>query len=94
MICDTVVTFLVLLCVRGMFLFSWSGRPHAGLDCWSPNININRDPRWGRNQVSSSHFTSSHLHLYSAGVETSYRHLILRARTYTHIREHRFTHGG
>jgi len=21
---------------------SWSGRPHAGLDCWSPNININR----------------------------------------------------
>jgi beta-glucosidase-like glycosyl hydrolase len=29
---------------------SWSGRPHAGLDCWSPNININRDPRWGRNQ--------------------------------------------
>lgn len=29
---------------------SWSGKPHAGLDCWSPNININRDPRWGRNQ--------------------------------------------
>lgn len=28
----------------------WSGRPHAGLDCWSPNINIARDPRWGRNQ--------------------------------------------
>jgi len=28
----------------------WSGKPHAGLDCWSPNININRDPRWGRNQ--------------------------------------------
>mmetsp|Transcript_8016 Transcript_8016/g.8854 ORF Transcript_8016/g.8854 Transcript_8016/m.8854 type:complete len:761 (+) Transcript_8016:22-2304(+) len=23
--------------------------PHMGLDCWSPNININRDPRWGRN---------------------------------------------
>ena len=22
---------------------SWSGRPHAGLDCWSPNININRE---------------------------------------------------
>jgi len=21
----------------------------SGLDCWSPNININRDPRWGRN---------------------------------------------
>ena len=25
------------------------GAPHLGLDCWSPNININRDPRWGRN---------------------------------------------
>ena len=21
---------------------------HVGLDCWSPNINILRDPRWGR----------------------------------------------
>eukprot|EP01059_Diplonema_ambulator_P036219 TRINITY_DN8956_c0_g1_i1.p1 TRINITY_DN8956_c0_g1~~TRINITY_DN8956_c0_g1_i1.p1 ORF type:complete len:793 (+),score=284.79 TRINITY_DN8956_c0_g1_i1:41-2380(+) len=29
---------------------NWSGRPHIGLDCWSPNININHDPRWGRNQ--------------------------------------------
>jgi xylan 1,4-beta-xylosidase len=19
--------------------------PHLGLDCWSPNVNINRDPR-------------------------------------------------
>lgn len=25
--------------------------PHAGLDCWSPNINILRDPRWGRAMV-------------------------------------------
>ena len=25
-------------------------RPYIGLDCWSPNININHDPRWGRNQ--------------------------------------------
>ena len=33
---------------------SWSGRPHAGLDCWSPNINVNRDPRWGRNQEVAS----------------------------------------
>jgi hypothetical protein len=24
----------------------WSGRPHIGLDTWSPNINIARDPRW------------------------------------------------
>jgi len=28
---------------------SWSGQLHIGLDCWSPNINLNRDPRWGRN---------------------------------------------
>jgi beta-glucosidase len=23
---------------------------HTGLNCWAPNINIARDPRWGRNQ--------------------------------------------
>jgi beta-glucosidase-like glycosyl hydrolase len=23
---------------------------HIGLNCWSPNININRDPRFGRNE--------------------------------------------
>ncbi|KAG6579915.1 family 3 glycoside hydrolase [Phytophthora cinnamomi] len=28
--------------------------PHLGLDCWSPNININRDPRWGRNMETPS----------------------------------------
>ena len=29
----------------------WSGDalPHIGLDCWSPNIGVVRDPRWGRN---------------------------------------------
>lgn len=27
----------------------WAGRGHIGLDVWSPTININRDPRWGRN---------------------------------------------
>lgn len=27
----------------------WSGLPVIGLDAWSPNINIYRDPRWGRN---------------------------------------------
>ncbi|KAJ9453616.1 putative exo-1 [Diplonema papillatum] len=25
-----------------------------GLDCWSPNINLNHDPRWGRNQEVAS----------------------------------------
>ncbi|CAI5705587.1 unnamed protein product [Peronospora effusa] len=28
--------------------------PHLGLDCWSPNININRDPRWGRSMETPS----------------------------------------
>jgi hypothetical protein len=32
----------------------WSGRPVIGLDVWSPNINLARDPRWGRNQEVSS----------------------------------------
>ncbi|CAB9497090.1 xylosidase/alpha-L-arabinofuranosidase 1 [Seminavis robusta] len=28
--------------------------PHMGLDCWSPNLNIVRDPRWGRNLETPS----------------------------------------
>lgn len=28
---------------------NYAKAPHLGLDCWSPNINIARDPRWGRN---------------------------------------------
>lgn len=24
---------------------------HTGLSCWSPVLNLLRDPRWGRNQV-------------------------------------------
>ncbi|OWY94589.1 Glycoside hydrolase, partial [Phytophthora megakarya] len=39
--------------LRGLWLEgateNYKGGPHLGLDCWSPNININRDPRWGRN---------------------------------------------
>merc|ERR1712185_335006 len=31
-----------------------SSLPHIGLDCWSPNINIVRDPRWGRNLETPS----------------------------------------
>jgi len=31
-----------------------SGLPHIGLDCWSPNVQIQRDPRWGRNMESPS----------------------------------------
>lgn len=33
---------------------NYKGGPHLGLDCWSPNININRDPRWGRNVETPS----------------------------------------
>jgi xylan 1,4-beta-xylosidase len=28
--------------------------PPLGLDCWSPNINVVRDPRWGRNAETPS----------------------------------------
>ena len=31
-----------------------SGLPHVGLSCWSPTINLNHDPRWGRNFESPS----------------------------------------
>eukprot|EP00927_Polykrikos_kofoidii_P054760 TRINITY_DN49133_c0_g1_i1.p1 TRINITY_DN49133_c0_g1~~TRINITY_DN49133_c0_g1_i1.p1 ORF type:complete len:845 (-),score=144.80 TRINITY_DN49133_c0_g1_i1:438-2972(-) len=30
------------------------GLPPLGLDCWSPNINVVRDPRWGRNLETPS----------------------------------------
>lgn len=33
---------------------NYAAGPHLGLDCWSPNININRDPRWGRNMETPS----------------------------------------
>jgi beta-glucosidase-like glycosyl hydrolase len=51
----------------------WSGQPHAGLDCWSPNINIARDPRWGRNQeVPSEDPTVNGLfgQMYTIGLQT------------------------
>ena len=31
-----------------------SDLPHVGLSCWSPTINLNHDPRWGRNFESPS----------------------------------------
>ena len=31
-----------------------SNLPHIGLDCWSPNVGIVRDPRWGRNMETPS----------------------------------------
>eukprot|EP00750_Incisomonas_marina_P026573 INCI5925.5.p1 GENE.INCI5925.5~~INCI5925.5.p1 ORF type:complete len:777 (+),score=135.25 INCI5925.5:23-2353(+) len=30
----------------------WNEQQHNSLDTWSPTININRDPRWGRNVES------------------------------------------
>jgi len=50
----------------------WSGRPHIGLDVWSPNINIARDPRWGRNcEVCSEEPMVNGLfgQLYTQGVQ-------------------------
>ncbi|KAG6609706.1 family 3 glycoside hydrolase [Phytophthora cinnamomi] len=44
--------------LRGLWLEgareNYATGPHLGLDCWSPNININRDPRWGRNTETPS----------------------------------------
>jgi len=36
------------LWLQGMGENHPSNLPHLGLDCWSPTINIGRDPRWGR----------------------------------------------
>ena len=50
----------------------WSGRPHIGLDAWSPNINIARDPRWGRNcEVASEEPMLNGLFgsLYTQGIQ-------------------------
>ncbi|CAI5742673.1 unnamed protein product [Hyaloperonospora brassicae] len=33
---------------------NYAAGPHVGLDCWSPNVNVNRDPRWGRNMETPS----------------------------------------
>jgi beta-glucosidase-like glycosyl hydrolase len=49
-----------------------SGRPVIGLDCWSPNININRDPRWGRNQEvpgEDPYLTSQYGIAYTKGIQ-------------------------
>jgi beta-glucosidase-like glycosyl hydrolase len=52
---QVIATELRALWLLGATEYSaWSGRGHAGLDCWSPNINIARDPRWGRNQETPS----------------------------------------
>lgn len=35
---------------RAMSNTTWNGAPQAGLTYWTPNVNIFRDPRWGRGQ--------------------------------------------
>lgn len=42
------------LWLGGSHEYNGSPPPHIGLDAWSPNINIARDPRWGRNQEVAS----------------------------------------
>ena len=41
---------------RAGFNLKWvdNGKNGAGLECWGPVININRDPRWGRNGEGSA----------------------------------------
>ena len=51
----------------------WSGRPVIGLDVWSPNINLAREPRWGRNQEVPSEDTflnGRYGTAYTIGVQT------------------------
>lgn len=47
---SAISTELRALWLEGVGENRQSGKPHIGLDCWSPTINIQRDPRWGRNQ--------------------------------------------
>merc|ERR1719469_1354274 len=35
--------------LRAMFALRSSKEKSNSLDCWGPVINLNRDPRWGRN---------------------------------------------
>jgi beta-glucosidase len=44
-----------IIAVEGRALNNWYRSrgvtgSHSGVNCWAPNINIARDPRWGRNQ--------------------------------------------
>ena len=51
---------------------TWSGRPHIGLDVWSPNINIQRAPQWGRNTEAASEdpmINGQHGIAYTLGVQ-------------------------
>ncbi len=44
----------------------------TGLDYWAPNININRDPRWGRNQEvpgEDPYLTSQYVMNYVRGLQ-------------------------
>lgn len=48
--------------------------PHIGLDCWSPNLNIVRDPRWGRNMETPSEdpfLTGIYGSLHTLGLQNS-----------------------
>jgi xylan 1,4-beta-xylosidase len=48
--------------------------PHIGLDCWSPNLNIVRDPRWGRNLETPSEdpfLTGVYGTLYTLGLQNN-----------------------
>ena len=44
---QTIASELRALYVGGVGEHHPSGLPHVGLSCWSPTINLARDPRWG-----------------------------------------------
>ena len=47
------------LWLEGMGENHASNLPHVGLDCWSPTVNIGRDPRWYDNDVHLYYMTYS-----------------------------------
>jgi beta-glucosidase-like glycosyl hydrolase len=49
-----------------------SNLPHLGLDCWSPNIGVVRDPRWGRNMETPSEdplLNGMYGEMYTVGIQ-------------------------
>jgi hypothetical protein len=74
---------------------SWSGKPHAGLDCWSPNININRDPRCARTHSLTQSLILSSAHLFLRTCRRMHHTGVIgarvapaSARVYAHVRVH------
>ena len=76
---QTIAGELRALYVGGVGEHHPSGLPHVGLSCWSPTINIARDPRWGRNFESpsedpthASHYAANYVRGLQEGEDPRY----------------------